>query len=205
MSFLYLPWGIVIGLVMAAPIGPVNIICIRRAMTKGPMNGFFVGQGAAVADGFFGSLAAFGLTGITQIVNTYNGYIQIIGAVALIVIGIKLWLSHPHVNDVKDTFKDRIKAAVGTFLLTITNPLTVLGFIAIFIGLGFGDMGNNLINAGLISFGILIGSSLWWGIISFGSAKVSKKISDKHLGNINKVSAIILFIFAGAAIVRNLF
>lgn len=205
MSFLYLPWGIVIGLVMAAPIGPVNIICIRRAITKGPINGFFVGQGAAIADGLFGSLAAFGLTGITQLVNDYNGIIQITGAAALIVIGIKLWFSRPHVDDVKDTFKDRIKAALGTFLLTMTNPLTVLGFIAIFIGLGFGDMGDNFINAGLISVGVFIGSSMWWGIISFCSAKVSNKISDRHLENINKVSAIILFIFAAVAIVRNLF
>ena len=75
MSFIYLPWGILIGLIMAAPIGPVNIICIRRAMTKGPANGYFVGQGAALADGFFGALAAFGLTGMTQLINTYNGLI----------------------------------------------------------------------------------------------------------------------------------
>lgn len=190
---------------MAAPIGPVNIICIRRAVTKGPMNGFFVGQGAAVADGFFGALAAFGLTGITQLVNQYNGTIQVVGAAALIIIGLKLWFSHPHVDDVKDTFKDRIKAAIGTFLLTMTNPLTILGFIAIFIGLGFGDMGDNLMNAGLISVGILMGSSLWWGIISFCSAKVSNKISDRHLEKINKVSAVIIFILAGSAIVRNFF
>ena len=190
---------------MAAPIGPVNVICIRRAMTKGPVNGFVVGQGAAIADGMFGALAAFGLTGLTQLIDTYNGLIQIIGAIALIAIGIKLWFSHPHVDDVKDTFKDKIKAASGTFLLTLANPLTVLGFIAIFVGLGFGDMGDNLINAALISVGILIGSSLWWGIISFCSAKVSNKLGDHHLEKINKFSAGILFIFAAVALGRNIF
>lgn len=204
MSLIYLPWGVIIGLIMAAPIGPVNIICIRRAMTKGPMNGYFVGQGAAVADGVFGALAAFGLTGMTRLINNYNGMIQVIGAVALIVIGVRLWLSHPHVDEVEDTFNDRLKAAIGTFLLTMTNPLTILGFVAIFVGLGFGDMGDNLLNAALISAGIWLGSSLWWGIVSFGSARLSKKLSDQHLENINKVSAVILFVFALLALLRNM-
>ncbi|MBL4602427.1 MAG: LysE family transporter, partial [Emcibacteraceae bacterium] len=69
MSLIYLPWGVFIGLIMAAPIGPVNIICLRRALTKGPMNGFIVGLGAALADGIFGCLAAFGLAGLTQVLN----------------------------------------------------------------------------------------------------------------------------------------
>ncbi len=205
MSLIYLPWGIFIGLIMAAPIGPVNIICIRRAMTKGPMNSYIVGQGAALADGLFGALAAFGLTGLTKIINSYNGMLQIAGAIALIIIGIKLWFSHPHVDDIEDTFKDRLKAAAGTFLLTITNPLTILGFVAIFIGLGFGDMGDSIVNAAFISLGILIGSSLWWGIISYGSARISKALSDHHLENINKLSASILFVFSLVTFYRNLF
>lgn len=204
-SLIYLPWGILIGLVISAPIGPVNIICIRRAMTKGPANGYFVGQGAALADGLYGALAAFGLTGMTQLINTYNGLLQIIGAVVLIVIGFKLWSSHPHVSDVQDTFKDRVKAATGTFLLTLTNPLIILGFVAIFVGLGLGDMGDNWANAALISLGIWSGSSMWWGIVSFGSAKLTRNLSDNYLENINKVSALILFVFAAIALGRNIF
>lgn len=205
MSLLYLPWGIIIGLIMAAPVGPVNIICIRRSLTKGPANGYIVGQGAAIADGLFGAVAAFGLTGLTQVINNYNGIVQIVGAIALVIIGIKLWFSHPHVDDVQDTFQDKIKAAIGTFFLTLTNPLTVLGFIAIFVGLGFGDMGDSFANATLISLGILIGSSFWWGIISYGSARIFRSLSDRHLENINKVSAVILFVFAIITFARNLF
>lgn len=173
-------------------------------MTKGPKNGYFVGQGAALADGLYAALAAFGLTGMTQLINTYNGILQTIGAIALFVIGVKLWLSHPHVDDVEDTFKDRMKAATGTFFLTLTNPLIILGFVAIFVGLGFGDMGDNLANAALISVGVWLGSSMWWGIISFASARIKRNLSDRHLENINKVSALILFFFAALVIVRNL-
>jgi threonine/homoserine/homoserine lactone efflux protein len=203
MSLEFLPWGIIIGLVMAAPIGPVNIICIRRALTKGPMNGFVVGLGAAAADGFFGALAAFGLAGLTGIIEEFNGWVEVLGGIALLVIAAKLWFSHPHADDVQDTFKDLIKAATGTFLLTMTNPLTVLGFVAIFVGLGLGEMGRNFMNASLISIGILLGSCLWWFIISFGSAKISKGLSDKGLEVINHISAVVIFIFGIIAIIKN--
>lgn len=184
---MYLIWGVLVGLVMAAPIGPVNIICIRRALTKGPMNGFIVGTGAAVADGFFGALAAFGLAGLTKFIEEFN-----------------LWFSHPHVDDVKDTYKDRIKAAIGTFLLTMSNPLTVLGFVAIFIGMGLGEMGNDIVNATLISTGIFVGSILWWFIVSFGAAKLGKGLSDQGLEKVNHVSAVIIFLFGLGAVLKNL-
>ena len=204
MSLTYLPWGIFIGLIMAAPIGPVNIICIRRALTKGSMNGFVVGLGAALADGFFGALAAFGLAGLTRILNDFNGWIEIVGGMALLFIGARLWFSHPHVADVKDCYKDRLKAATGTFLLTMTNPLTVLGFVAIFVSLGLGNMGNNYLNATVISFGIVVGSTLWWAILSFGAGKISKKLNDEHLEKVNKISAVIIIIFGLVAIFKNL-
>lgn len=201
---MYLIWGVLIGLVMAAPIGPVNIICIRRALTKGPMNGFFVGTGAAVADGFFGALAAFGLAGLTKFIEEFNVWFQVVGGIALIVIAAKLWFSHPHVDDVKDTYKDRIKAAIGTFLLTMSNPLTVLGFVAIFIGMGLGEMGNDIVNATLISIGIFAGSILWWFIVSFGAAKLGKGLSDHGLEKVNHVSAVIIFLFGIGAVLKNL-
>lgn len=189
---------------MAAPIGPVNIICIRRALTKGPKNGFVVGTGAAFADGLFGSLAAFGLAGLTTFIEEFNIWFQVIGGVALIVIALKLWYSQPHIDDIKDTYKDRIKAAFGTFLLTLSNPLTVLGFVAIFVSMGLGEMGNNYFNASFISFGIFMGSCFWWAIVSNVSATLSKGITDKGLEKINKFSAIIIMSFGLAAFIKNL-
>lgn len=204
MSLTYLPWGILIGLIMAAPLGPVNIICLRRAMTRGPMNGFVVGLGAALADGIFGTMAAFGLLSVIKILQQVNMWVEIVGGLILIIVAVQLWFSHPHLADVKDTYKDRIKAATGTFFLTVTNPMTILGFVALFAGLGLGDMGKNYFNAGLISVGILLGSSLWWAILAIGAGKISNKISDNYLVNINRVSAIIIAAFGTIAIIRNL-
>jgi threonine/homoserine/homoserine lactone efflux protein len=204
MSPVYLLWGMLIGLVMAAHIGPVNIICIRRALTKGPKNGFVVGTGAAFADGLFGALAAFGLAGLTTFIEEFNVWFQVIGGIALIVIALKLWFSHPHIDDIRDTYKDRTKAAIGTFLLTMSNPLTVLGFVAIFVSMGLGEMGNNYFNASFISLGIFIGSCLWWAIISNVSAKIGKGITDKGLEKINKILAVIIMLFGLSAFIKNL-
>jgi threonine/homoserine/homoserine lactone efflux protein len=203
MSSVYLLLGILIGLVMAAPIGPVNIICIRRALTKGPKNGFIVGTGAAVADGFFGALAAFGLAGLTTFIEEFNIWFQVGGGVALIIIATKLWFSHPHVDAIIDTYKDRIKAAIGTFLLTMSNPLTVLGFVAIFMSMGLEKMGNNYFNASFFSVGIFVGSCLWWAIVSHGAAHLGKGVTDKGLEKINHISAIIILFFGLVALVKN--
>lgn len=204
MSLIYLPWGILIGLIMAAPLGPVNIICLRRALSKGPMNGFIVGLGAALADGIFGTMAAFGLLSVTKILEELGIWVEVAGGIILIVVALKLWFAHPHLADVKDSYKDRIKAAIGTFFLTMTNPMTVVGFVALFVGLGLGDMGRNYINAALMSIGILLGSVLWWAILSVAAGKITRKLSDKHLANINKISAAIIFAFGSVAIIKNM-
>lgn len=205
MLFSYLFWGIFIGLVMAAPLGPVNIICLRRALTFGSMNGFIVGLGAAIADGIYGSMAAFGLVSITRLLEDINGWVEIIGGSILLIVGIKLWFSHPKLGSVQDTYKDRFKAAIGTFILTMTNPMTILGFAALFIGLGLGKMGQNYANATLISTGIFLGSCFWWAILSVSAGKVSQKLSDDHLVLVNKISAVIISLFAMFAFIKNLF
>jgi threonine/homoserine/homoserine lactone efflux protein len=95
MSLIYLPWGILIGLIMAAPLGPVNVICLRRAITRGPMNGFVVGLGAALGDAIFGTMAAFGFVSVTTLLDVFDGWVEIVGGLVLVVIGVNLWFSHP--------------------------------------------------------------------------------------------------------------
>lgn len=174
----------------------------QTRLNKGAKNGFIVGTGAAVADGFFGALAAFSLAGLTTFIEEFNIWFQVGGA-ALIIIATKLWFSHPHVDAIIDTYKDRIKAAIGTFLLTMSNPLTVLGFVAIFMSMGLEKMGNNYFNASFFSVGIFVGSCLWWAIVSHGAAYLGKGITDKGLEKINHISAIIILFFGLVALVKN--
>ena len=141
---------------------------------------------------------------MTTLLNVFDGWVEMVGGLALVIIGVNLWFSHPSFENVKDTYKDRFKAASGTFLLTITNPMTVLGFVALFVGLGLNELGQNYFNAVIISIGILIGSVSWWAILSIGAVKLSNKLNNRHLMIINRISAVLIFSFGAAALFRNL-
>ena len=128
MALIYIFWGAAIGLLVAAPVGPVNVICIRRTIAFGPSSGFIVGLGAAVADTIFGGVAAFGLSSVTALLVKTNGWFELIGGLIMLVIGFDVWRTHPHMSDAKETPRGLYQAAFTTFLLTISNPLTILGF-----------------------------------------------------------------------------
>ncbi|MBL4612631.1 MAG: LysE family transporter [Emcibacter sp.] len=205
MSLVYILWGILFGIVMAAPLGPVNLICIRRTLAYSKRNGFTVGMGAAVADTVFGGVAAFGLSSVMGFVDQVNGWFEIVGGVILIIVSINLWTKHPHLADAADTVRDRLKGAVGAFILTIMNPMTIVGFIALFVALGLQDMGQTPLNAAAITGGIFLGSSLWWFTLSFGAGYMRGRLSDDHLLKINRISALIVALCGVWALGKNLF
>lgn len=188
----YVLWGIMIGILMAAPLGPVNLICIRRTLAYSKRNGFTVGMGAALADTFFGAVAAFGLSSVMGMVERVDGWFELVGGLILIIVSINLWTKHPHLSDVKDTVRDRLKGALGAFSLTMMNPMTILGFVALFVALGLRDMGQEPVKAMAIIVGIFLGSSLWWLTITQCAGYMKTRLSDEHLLKINRVSAAIV-------------
>ncbi len=202
MPVLYIFWGILIGVLVAAPLGPVNLICIRRTLAFSKKNGFIVGLGAAIACTIFGGIAAFGLSSVMGLVNRVNGWFEIIGGIILIIVSINLWTKHPHLEDVEDTIRDRIKGMVGAFTLTIMNPMTILGFLALFVALGFGKLG--LVSSIFLVFGIFLGSALWWVTITQCAGYMKNRLSDKHLLIINRVSAGIVALCGVWALGKNL-
>jgi len=192
MPAMYILWGILIGVLVAAPLGPVNLICIRRTLAYSRRNGLTVGMGAAVADTIFGGIAAFGLSSVMGFVDKIDGWFSLVGGGILIVLGINLWNKHPHLSHVEDTVRDRLKGAAGAFTLTIMNPMTILGFVALFVALGLQDMGQQPINAIAVTFGIFLGSGLWWFTITGCAGYMKSRLSDHHLLIINRVSAVIV-------------
>lgn len=190
---------------MAAPLGPVNLICIRRTLAYSKRNGFTVGMGAAVADTLFGGIAAFGLSSVMGMVHRVNGWFEIVGGVILILVSINLWTKHPHLADAEDTVRDRLKGAAGAFGLTLMNPMTIVGFIALFVALGLQDMGQNPLNAAAITVGIFLGSSLWWFTLTRGAGYMRGRLSDDHLLKINRVSALIVALCGLWALGKNFF
>ncbi|PHZ85237.1 LysE family translocator [Paremcibacter congregatus] len=202
MPVIYILWGGLIGILVAAPLGPVNLICIRRTLAYSKRNGFTVGMGAAVADTIFGAVAAFGLSSVMGWVDRINGWFEIIGGIILILVSINLWTKHPHLSDVKDTVRDRIKGAVTAFTLTIMNPMTILGFVALFVALGLKDMTSA--QAVALIVGIFLGSGFWWFTITRCAGYMKGRLSDDHLLKINRVSALIVALCGIWALGKNL-
>lgn len=201
----YALWGIMIGILMAAPLGPVNLICIRRTLAYSKRNGFVVGMGAAFADTFFGAVAAFGLSSVMGMVERVDGWFELVGGLILIIVSINLWTKHPHLSDVRDTVRDRLKGALGAFSLTMMNPMTILGFVALFVALGLRDMGQEPAKATAIIVGIFLGSSLWWLTITQCAGYMKSRLSDMHLLKINRFSAAIVALCGAWALGKSFF
>jgi threonine/homoserine/homoserine lactone efflux protein len=198
--------GLVIGVAVAAPIGPVNLICIRRTLKYGMLNGFVSGAGAAVGDGVFAIIAAFGVTAVITFVAAYSGWLQLVGGVFLLGLGMRTWFDHPHLNDKlpEGSLGDLLPVISVTFFLTITNPATMLGFIAIFGGVADFTIGTeNYMRAGLLVASVIAGSVLWWAAITGFVSLFRDKMTDNGLEILNKVSAVIIVVF-GAAILGRL-
>lgn len=129
--------GVIMGLIAAVPIGPVNLICIRRSFAFGPLNGFVSGLGAALGDGVFAAITFFGLTAIAQLIQSYDAIIEVIGGALLVWFGVHAVLS-PIVGKVEDRDKSDtgpsslMRAIASTFVLTITNPATLIAFASMF-------------------------------------------------------------------------
>jgi threonine/homoserine/homoserine lactone efflux protein len=198
--------GLVIGVAVAAPIGPVNLICIRRTLKYGMLNGFMSGAGAAVGDGVFAIIAAFGVTAVITFVTAYSGGLQLVGGMFLLGLGVRTWFDHPHLDDKlpDGSLGDLLPVISVTFFLTITNPATMLGFIAIFGGVADFTIGTeNYMRAGLLVASVIAGSVLWWAAITGFVSLFRDRMTDDGLEILNKISAVIIVVF-GAAILGRL-
>jgi threonine/homoserine/homoserine lactone efflux protein len=195
--------GIVIGLIVAVPIGPVNLICIRRTLAYGPLNGFVSGLGAALGDGVFAVVTAFGLTAIAQLIEGFYIPLQLVGGVLLIFFGIRTFWAHPKPVPVIDPLTAKAKgkstlfgAMASSFALTITNPATMLGFTALFAGLG-GFAGNDasFIDAAVVVGGVFAGSALWWLTLTAFVGLFHTKIDERVMRWINWISGFLVGAF----------
>ncbi|MGD1933521.1 MAG: LysE family translocator [Candidatus Phaeomarinobacter sp.] len=190
--------GVLIGIVVAAPIGPVNLICIRRTLAYGRTNGFVSGLGAAAGDAVFAIIAAFGLTAASSLLITVGDWLQAIGGLFLVGLGIHTFLSRPVDNETVSTnAKSKLTAAiVATFVLTITNPATMLGFIAIFGGVGgLVTTEPSLLTATLLVVAVFLGSALWWLGVTMTVGMVRHRMTDQTLILINRVSGVLIVSF----------
>ena len=194
--------GIAIGFIMAIPIGPIGIMCIRKTLTEGRLSGLIIGLGAATADLFYGCVAAFGLTVISDTLTDQRIWIRIAGGALLFFLGVKTFRAHPKDPKFKTTGSGRLRSYLTVVFLTLTNPLTIFAFIAVFAAFGLGD-GLSFFSAAILVAGVFIGSCLWFLLLSSGTILFRKKLDLVGLKWVNKIAGI-LIIISGLIVIGSL-
>lgn len=191
----FLLQGLILGFSIAAPVGPIGVLCIRRTMVEGRATGFASGLGAATADAFYGSIAGFGLTFISTFLIEQQIWLRLTGGIFLLYLGLRTFLSSPSDRTVRHDRSGIFGAYSSTLILTLTNPMTILSFAAIFAGLGLAATGGNYLSASLLVLGVFAGSASWWFLLSGGISLFRTKFSIEALGWINKASGLVITFF----------
>jgi threonine/homoserine/homoserine lactone efflux protein len=196
MLLLTLLKGIAVGIVIALPVGPVGVLCVRRTIFEGLSFGLVSGLGAATADAIFGIIAGFGLTFIRDWLLSYQDWFGVAGGIFLLVVGIRALLQKGDQEPEPLDGEGLVTAYVSTFALTIANPITILAFAAIFARMGAGGSAG-LLGIGVLVGGVFLGSLLWWLGLSFGIAWLRRSAGSFHLTWLNRISGIILTVSGG--------
>lgn len=222
--------GLIVGIIIAAPVGPVNIVCIQRTLERGFWGGFAAGMGAVLADGLIAAVAAFGISAISGVMAEHKSAIQLVGGIIMVVFGIKLFTAEPkliskqrvtslaQLRRIVDWVPLRLRPAIRlpiwrivphaavipqTFFLTITNPGAILGLFAIFGGLGsvLGGI-HNYVQALTLVFSVMAGSLLWWMGLSRLIERLRGRLNESRLKIINQIAGIVLVAFGGLLFVQ---
>lgn len=205
MDIYYLFKGLVIGFSIAAPVGPIGILCIKRTITSGRLAGLVSGLGAATADAVYGCIAAFGLTFISSFLIHQQSWLRLLGGAFLCYLGVKTFFTRPAESSTQSNELSLLNAYGSTFMLTLTNPLTILSFAAIFSGLGLLDSDGNYLSATIIVLGVFIGSACWWILLSTGVSIFRSRFSTTGLLWVNRISGLIILGFGIAALYAGLY
>jgi threonine/homoserine/homoserine lactone efflux protein len=184
--------GFIIGISIAAPVGPIGILCIRRTLAEGRLTGFLSGLGAATADMIYGAIAAFGLTIVMDLLIGQAIWLRLLGGSFLMYLGIRTFLSKPAEQAAQTNRNGLIGAYLSTFFLTITNPMTILAFIGIFAGAM--PLGANNSPLVLVA-GVFAGSAFWWLALSLGVGLMRERLGPNLMLWINRLSGMVIFIF----------
>lgn len=192
--------GLVIGFSIAAPVGPIGLLCIRRTLADGRAAGLVTGLGAATADAVYGAIAGFGLTAVSAFLVREQLWLRAAGGLFLIYLGIRVFTRAPAELRPQDVPPRSLGGAYATTLaLTLTNPMTIISFAAVFAGLGV-VAARDYATAGALVVGVFTGSALWWLILSGAAATVRSRLGSDTLRWVNRAAGVIIAGFGAAAL-----
>ncbi|MGI8588028.1 MAG: LysE family translocator [Chloroflexia bacterium] len=201
MDLAFLLKGVVIGFSIAAPVGPIGVLCIRRTLTSGRAYGFVSGLGAATADATYGAVAGLGLTFISGLLIGGQFWLRLVGGLFLIWLGVRTFQALPIGTSASGSAVGLARAYFSTLLLTLTNPLTILSFTLVFAGLGLASRAPDYGSVVLLMAGVFVGSALWWLLLAAGVGMLRERMRAEGLRWVNRVSGTVIAGFGVIALV----
>jgi threonine/homoserine/homoserine lactone efflux protein len=193
--------GIIIGLTLAVPVGPLALICIQRTVTEGRLHGIFSGIGVATADSFYAAITFLGLTVISGLIIAQQYLFRFLAGVVLILIGIRVFLSIPSAISAKTEHETYLKDYLSMVALAIANPLTLVFFLVILPGYGVVIYGIDSLSAAEFVAGVFFGSTVWWIVLCGSIGSVRSRLSGENLGRINRVSGLLISCFGAGVLI----
>lgn len=192
--------GLIIGFTIAAAVGPISLLTIRRVLAHGWLYGFISGLGVAAADATYAGIAAFGLTAITDALVAWKVLLGIVGGVLIVVLGIRTLRSRPG-EVARDAERPGLPGAFASiYALTMTNPATILSFAAVFAGLGL-VVGSSFADAATLTLAVGAGSTAWWLVLTSIVGWARERVSTGALLWVNRVSGAVLILFGVGAVI----
>jgi threonine/homoserine/homoserine lactone efflux protein len=193
--------GIIIGLTLAVPVGPISLICIQRTVTEGRLHGIFSGIGVATADSFYAAVTFLGLTVISGLIIAQQYLFRFLAGVVLILIGIRVFLSIPSAISAKTEHETYLKDYLSMVALAIANPLTLVFFLVILPGYGVVIRGTLFLSAAEFVAGVFFGSTVWWVVLCGSIGSVRSCLSTANLALINRVSGLLISCFGAGVLI----
>lgn len=199
MEWMLVGKGVLLGLAIAAPLGPIGALCIARTLERGFWTGVAGGLGTALADGAYALMAAAGFAAFSALLEAISVPLQLLGGLFLLWLGWKSFQPKPPATAARTGARDLLSTTGATFLLTATNPATVLSFAAIFAGLGLASAGSGASAAALVA-GVFAGSMLWWIVLSGTVALLHRRLPERFALWVSRASGTVLIGFGALAL-----
>ena len=193
--------GIIIGLTLAVPVGPISLVCIHRTVAGGRLHGIVSGLGVATADSLYAAVAFLGLTAVSGLIIGHQALFRLLAGIALILVGIRVFRSVPAAVSNGDGQEPYLQDYLSLFAIAAANPLTIIFFITILPGFGVVAQGTTLIAAVPFVAGVFLGSVMWWIILCGSLGSVRSRLSTENLRQINRISGVLITCFGAGMLI----
>lgn len=201
MDFSLFVQGILIGLTLAVPVGPIALLCIQRTITDGRLHGIFSGIGVATADTFYAAITVLGLTFISGVIIAQQFLFRFLAGTVLILIGIRVFMSVPTGISTKTGHETYLKDYLSMVAIAIANPLTLIFFLIMLPGFGIVIHGTAFFSAAEFIFGVFFGSTVWWIILCGAVGSVRSRLGMETLVFINRISGFLISCFGAGMLI----